>query len=106
MNYKELESGVIDWAYARGIMSEGTAEGQAGKTLEEAEELIEGVDDKDKEAIKDAIGDVLVTLIIQAQMQGLAVEECLAHSFKIISRRKGVMINGQFVKEEDLNEAE
>lgn len=103
-NYLELEDKVVEWAYSRNIIQEGTTIGQAEKTLEEAEELIEGVEDGDKEAIKDAIGDILVTLIIQAQMQNLSVEECLEHAYGIISKRKGKMIGGVFVKQEDLED--
>jgi hypothetical protein len=46
------------------------------------------------------MGDILVTLIIQAKMQGVSLETCLEGAYNIISKRTGKMINGQFVKDE------
>lgn len=48
---------------------------------------------------KDDIGDCLVCLIIIAQQQGYSIDECLAVAYKEIKDRKGIMINGVFVKE-------
>ena len=45
------------------------------------------------------MGDIMVTLIIQAHMQDISLEQCLESAYKVISKRKGKMINGQFVKE-------
>jgi NTP pyrophosphatase (non-canonical NTP hydrolase) len=47
----------------------------------------------------DALGDILVTIIIQAEMQGLKLEECLESAYNVISKRTGKMINGTFVKD-------
>ena len=33
-------------------------------------------------------------------MQGMSIEECLNSAYEVISKRSGVMINGQFVKEQ------
>ena len=49
--------------------------------------------------LKHAIGDIIVTLIIQAQMWGLSATDCLTEVYKEISQRKGMMVNGKFVKE-------
>jgi len=51
------------------------------------------------EAIFDDIGDTLVTLIIQAEMQGFDIIDALESAYLIINERKGRMINGQFVKD-------
>lgn len=48
------------------------------------------------------LGDVLVTLIIQAQGQGTNLEECLALAYNKIKYRTGKTIDGVFVKSEDL----
>lgn len=53
-------------------------------------------------ALKDAIGDTLVTIIVLAHQLDLDVTECLGIAYKEIKNRKGKMINGTFVKEEDL----
>lgn len=53
-------------------------------------------------ALKDAIGDTLVTIIVLAHQLDLDVTECLNIAYEEIKNRKGKMINGTFVKEEDL----
>ena len=115
MKYQELEEKVIIWAENKGILDNGTPYAQAQKTLEEVEELIEAVtaqkagnetfiNSKGKlvstrEETIDAIGDVAVTLIIQCEMQGLSFEDCLNSAYNVISKRSGVMKDGQFIKD-------
>lgn len=53
-------------------------------------------------ALKDAIGDTLVTIIVLAHQLDLDVTECLSVAYEEIKNRKGRMVNGTFVKEEDL----
>lgn len=53
-------------------------------------------------ALKDAIGDTLVTIIVLAHQLDLDITECLGIAYEEIKNRKGKMINGTFVKEEDL----
>ena len=53
-------------------------------------------------ALKDAIGDTLVTVIVLAYQLDLDVTECLSIAYEEIKNRKGKMVNGTFVKEEDL----
>lgn len=53
-------------------------------------------------ALKDAIGDTLVTIIVLAHQLDLDVTECLNIAYEEIKNRKGRMVNGTFVKEEDL----
>lgn len=53
-------------------------------------------------ALKDAIGDTLVTIIVLAHQLDLDVTECLGVAYDEIKNRKGKMVNGTFVKESDL----
>lgn len=53
-------------------------------------------------ALKDAIGDTLVTIIVLAHQLDLDVTECLSIAYDEIKNRKGKMVNGTFVKESDL----
>jgi NTP pyrophosphatase (non-canonical NTP hydrolase) len=99
MKYNELESLVIAWATQKGILDKGTPTAQCDKTLEEVYELHEAIKNNDRDEIIDALGDILVTIIIQAEMQGLKLEDCLQSAYNVISKRKGQMIDGQFVKE-------
>ncbi len=99
MEYRELEQLVIKWADEKGIFDKGNTMAQAEKTHEEVLELISAIDEDDVEEIKDALGDILVTIIIQAEMQGLELEDCLLSAYNVISKRRGVMKDGKFVKE-------
>lgn len=53
-------------------------------------------------ALKDAIGDALVTIIVLAHQLDLDVTECLNIAYEEIKNRKGKIVNGTFVKESDL----
>jgi NTP pyrophosphatase (non-canonical NTP hydrolase) len=72
---------------------------QAMKTWEEVHELKDAIVNDDRAEIIDALGDILVTIIIQAEMQGLKLEECLQSAYNVISKRSGKMKNGTFVKD-------
>ena len=54
-----------------------------------------------EEALKDGIGDSLVTLIILADTLGFDAIECLQDAYDVIADRKGKTIDGTFYKEED-----
>lgn len=101
MDYFELECAVETWAEEKGILSKATPMAQAFKTLEECTELGVAVNNNDREEIIDAIGDIMVTLIIQAKMQNLKLEECLESAYNVIAKRTGKMVNGQFVKDSE-----
>lgn len=98
-SYNELEALVLAWADQKGILQNGTPNAQCDKTFEEVEELAEGIENDDREEIIDALGDILVTIIIQAEMQGLSLTECLESAYNVIAKRTGKMVDGQFVKD-------
>lgn len=52
-----------------------------------------------EEEFRDAVGDIIVTLLLQCALQKIEVEECLEGAYNVISKRTGKMINGQFVKD-------
>lgn len=99
MKYNELEPLVIKWAEEKGIFDKGNTMRQAEKTHEEVLELISAIDEEDHDEIIDALGDIFVTIIIQAKMQNVSLEDCLESAYNIISKRTGVMRNGQFYKD-------
>jgi len=99
MNYLNLEERVLQWAENKGILDNAKPINQALKTLEEVNELLTGIVTDDREEIKDAFGDILVTIIIGAELQGLNLLDCLQSALNIIEKRTGKMINGQFVKD-------
>lgn len=97
--YNELEALVIAWAEQKEILKKGTHLAQVQKTFEEVDELESAIRDENREEIIDALGDILVTIIIQAEMQGLKLTECLESAYNVIAKRKGKMINGTFLKD-------
>jgi len=97
---KDLILKVEKWALDKGILDVATPMAQAIKTLEESTELVQAISLDDREEVIDAIGDILVTIIIQAKMQGLDLEDCLQSAYSVISKRTGKMVNGQFVKDQ------
>lgn len=101
--YRLLETNVEEWAEDKGIFSKGNPTAQALKTIEESNELLDAIDKEDRAEIIDALGDILVTLIIQAKMQKLDLLDCLQSAYDVISKRSGVMKNGMFVKEKATN---
>lgn len=90
---------VIDWAKERGILDKSSPLKQHGKTQEEVDEIKDALLTGNREELIDGLGDTLVTLIIQAELNGLDIEDCLEHAYKIISKRTGVLIDGVFVKD-------
>lgn len=99
MDYNQLEALVIEWADNKGILKNGTPPAQANKTMEECQELIDAIQDDNRNEIADALGDILVTIIIQAKMQNMSLVECLEGAYNVITKRTGKMVNGQFVKD-------
>lgn len=97
--FEELNEKVLDWASARGILQNGSAIAQLTKTEEEVAELREALENEDKDAMVDAYGDVLVTLIIGAEIAGLDLVDCLEAAYEEIKDRKGYLNeDGIFVK--------
>ena len=93
-------SRIREWAQDRGLYDEGNAHTQYVKLQEEAGELAKALLKNDKPEIIDAIGDMVVVLTNLSHMQGVTIEECIDSAYKVISKRKGKMINGTFVKDE------
>ena len=100
MSYANTEIAVIQWGEARGIVQNSTAYAQAMKTQEELNELFEAIENKDVAAMKDAYGDILVTLVMGCACADLDLVECFKGAYNEIKHRKGHLTkDGIFVKE-------
>lgn len=100
MNYRYLELEVLRWAEARGIIANSNPMAQALKTHEELGELLSALHRKNHEEVLDAFGDVVVTLIIAADLYGTDLQTCLAKAYDTIKDRKGYLrADGVFMKE-------
>lgn len=114
MNLEALESNVHQWSSVRGILEQSSFEKQMVKYEEERREMM------------DAIGDQVVCLInasfldVKAENRELLLfkisdlkhacrilridfDECLGMAWDAIKNRKGLMIDGLFVKYENLD---
>ena len=90
----------VEWGDARGITINGQPMTQAIKTLEETHELLEAINKGDDEGVMDAIGDIVVTLIMQCELQGYTLKDCLEVAYQEIKDRKGYLDHtGDFIKE-------
>ena len=95
----ETISKVVLWAYDKGIVFQGNSKNQFLKTVEEVGEIGSALLKDDKDGIKDGIGDVLVTLIILAENEGMSIQECLDAAWSEIKDRKGKTVGGAFIKQ-------
>jgi len=86
------------WANDKGIYDKGDTKTQYLKLLEEVGELAEGILKGNKPEIIDAIGDIVVVLTNLARLEELRIEDCVDSAYDVIKNRKGMMVNGTFVK--------
>ena len=100
MSYAEVELQVVRWGEARGIVQNATAMSQAIKTLEETTELLAAINKKNIEETNDAVGDIVVTLIMVCAVLDINLVDCLKGAYNEIKDRKGYLTKeGVFVKE-------
>ncbi|KKK78446.1 hypothetical protein LCGC14_2843460, partial [marine sediment metagenome] len=96
---EQLEQGVIDWAFEKGIIEHSDAISQFKKMDEEVDEYYEALMDDKPDEIKLELGDVFVTAIIHAKLHGLSAAECIEAALNKITKRTGKMEDGVFVKD-------
>ncbi|PCF82996.1 MazG-like family protein [Staphylococcus delphini] len=97
----QLIKQVEQWSIDKNLHN-GNPDRQALKFYEETGEIGAALSRGNLEALKDGIGDTVVTLIILAQQHGWTLQECLEFAYDEIKDRKGETRNGTFVKESDL----
>jgi len=90
---------VSQWHHDRNLIEGATSKDQVLKLIQEVGELSDSV--CKQQDVEDDIGDCLVILINIAEREGTTLEECLAVAYEDIKDRKGKMIEGIFVKDED-----
>ena len=121
MSFADVESNIVRWSEQRKIYPNSTALAQSRKTLEECGELLEATsklkllmelqphlpDEVFQKAhsyildeVRDAIGDVGVTLINVCALADVDFTTCLKGAYDQIKDRKGTLLpNGIFQKE-------
>ena len=115
-NIEALVHAVCMWGVSKGIngINEPKGTGTTLKQLEKTqEELIETRDaalrytlatdeqtkDKAFEDFVDGIGDMLITIILAADLMSVPIHDALEVSLHEISKRTGTMVDGMFVKD-------
>lgn len=101
---KELSMLTRVWGRERGI---NDSDRQYAKIIEEVGELAHEITRERcgngieiSEEAKDAIGDILVTLCIFADINGTTLQECWDKAYDQIKDRKGHTKHGSFIKDE------
>ena len=95
----ELINKVIKWGHDRNLIDGGCPKAQMLKCVSEVGELADNVN-KQKD-IRDDVGDVLVTLILLTAQHDLTLDQCLETAYNDIRERKGIMLDGVFIKDTD-----
>lgn len=93
---------IRQWARDRNLIDGSDRFRQMVKLVEEQGELAAGIAKGNTELVADSIGDMVVVLTILAEQSGLPIEGCIEQAYHEIKDRKGRMIDGVFVKSEDL----
>jgi len=97
---EDLMAKVVRWHYDRNLIAGSTDKDQTLKLLQELGELSDSVC-KGKD-VKDDLGDMLVVMLNIAQRNGVSLRDCLEKAWDEIKDRKGQMVDGIFVKQQDL----
>ena len=101
MSFHDYERMVLDWAKARQIIPNATPASQCLKAVSEMGELADAVNKGDRDAMQDAVGDVIVCLINLCALEDTDVTTCLSLAWEQIKDRKGTLLpSGVFLKEE------
>ena len=96
INYEKL---IGQWHRDRNLIDGSSDKDQYMKLIQEAGELSDSLC-KGKD-IKDDIGDMMVVLINIMVRNNLTMNECLSVAYNDIKDRKGRMVDGIFVKEQN-----
>ena len=100
MSYEQTELLVVRWGEARGIVQNSDSKTQLLKAFSEMGELADAITKRDRDAIIDGIGDVLVCLTMVAAIEDVDVKYCFASAYDQIKDRKGYLNKeGVFIKD-------
>lgn len=105
LSWDKLVKNIIEWGREKEIDDEVMQYAKINEELGElAHELTRGNCNKitppSEEAI-DAVGDILVTVLIFSDIVGIDPREALEEAWETIKDRKGHTQNGSFIKDEE-----
>ena len=100
MSYANIEMKIIQWSESRKIIPNSNPESQLLKAVSEMGELADATIKHDKEAVIDAVGDVMVCLINYCVLQDINLVNCMEVAYDQIKNRKGTLLpNGVFQRD-------
>jgi NTP pyrophosphatase (non-canonical NTP hydrolase) len=100
MSYEQTELQVVMWGEKRGIIQNSDSKTQLLKAFSEMGELADAITKRDRDAVIDGLGDVLVCLTMVAAIEDVDLKQCFASAYDQIKDRKGYLnATGVFVKD-------
>jgi NTP pyrophosphatase (non-canonical NTP hydrolase) len=99
MELKELIEKTNKWFDDRNLIQGSTDKDQILKLMQELGELSDHA--CKGEDIRDDLGDMLVVMLNIMKRNNFTIEECLEMAYNDIKDRKGRMVDGIFVKEQN-----
>ena len=100
MSYEQTELLVVRWGEQRGIIQNSDSKTQLLKAFSEMGELADAITKRDRDAVIDGLGDVLVCLTMVAAIEDVDLKQCFASAYDEIKDRKGYLnATGVFVKD-------
>lgn len=96
----DIEQKITGWIVDRNLHTGSTQSAQMVKLMEEVGELAHAV--ARGKSTEDAIGDCAVVLSVLALQSGRTLTDCMTAAYEEIKDRKGKMVDGVFIKEEDM----
>lgn len=94
-----FDDAIRQWHHDRNLINGSTDKDQVLKLMQELGELSDNCC-KGKD-MRDDLGDMMVVMLNIMERNGYSLEGCLAQAYGDIKDRKGKMVDGIFVKEED-----
>ena len=100
MSYEQTELQVVMWGEKRGIIQNSDSKTQLLKAFSEMGELADAITKRDRDAVIDGLGDVLVCLVMVAAIEDVDLKQCFLSAYEEIKDRKGFLNKeGVFVKD-------
>lgn len=87
MSWAGTELEVIRWSEKRGIIANSDSKTQLLKAVSEMGELADAIIKRDRPAIVDSIGDVLICLINVGALEDIDLTRCLESAYNKIKQQ-------------------
>ena len=101
MSFEITELEVVRWGERVGIIQNSDSKTQLLKAFSEMGELADAITKRNRDAIIDGLGDILVCLTMVAAIEDVDLKQCFKSAYNEIKDRTGYLNKeGVFVKDE------